>query len=288
MRSLGSRTEVGALVTLGIFTVTAILGYAFFAARPQNLALVPFAAEFFGISFRFFAQLHILLAFAALAIVLVRRAGMAWVPAMLAVCGVSFVAEHVGTGYGIPFGGYAYTSLLGARIGPRVPALIPVSWFLMALPSWIVARSLFPDRRLARVALASLGLVLWDLALDPAMSSLTSYWRWEESGPYYGMPWMNLVGWFVTGLALMAVLELFDRRGTFAALPVRWMLTYYATVLLMPIGMLVGAGAWLGVATTLAAIGVTAALVIPLRSEPGAAQPLAPGSGRSASPVGAS
>ena len=70
MRSLGSRVEVGALLTLGVFTATAVLGYAFFAARPQNLALVPFAAEFFGISFRFFAQLHILLAFGALAIVL--------------------------------------------------------------------------------------------------------------------------------------------------------------------------------------------------------------------------
>ncbi len=34
-----------------------------------------------------------------------------------------------------------------------------------------------------RVAVGALWLVAWDLALDPAMSYLTPYWRWERDGP---------------------------------------------------------------------------------------------------------
>lgn len=264
--SFGSRLEISGLVALVAFTLMALLGYGLFALRPQNLVGVPYAAEFFSISFRFFAQLHILLCFAALAIVLVSRTGLRWLPALAAVYALSFTSEHMGTGYGIPFGGYSYTTLLGIRVGPRVPALIPLSWFLMALPSWVIARAAFPGSRTARIALAAFGLVLWDLALDPAMSSLTTYWRWEETGPYYGMPWMNLVGWYVTGLALMGAIEFFARNGTLDGLPVKWMMTYWGVVLLMPIGMLSAAGSWLGVVTTLTAVGVTAGVVTKLRS----------------------
>jgi len=261
-----SRAEHAGLLVLGVFTLFALVGYAAFALRPQNLAAVPFAVGFFGVSFRFFAQLHIVLSFAALAVVLVGRTGARWVPTMLAACLVSFTAEHMGTGYGIPFGGYEYTSLLGPRIGPRVPALIPLSWFLMALPCWVIARAAFPETRSARIGLAALGLVWWDLALDPAMSSLTSYWVWHENGPYYGMPWLNLAGWFVTGLALMSVVELSSRGGVFDGLPTKWMAAYYGTVLLMPLGMLAAAGAWLGVGTTFSALGLTTAVVLLLRS----------------------
>jgi putative membrane protein len=262
VRGRTSRAERAGLTALGLFTFFALAGYALFALRPQNLALVPFAAGFFGISFRFFAQLHIVLSLVALAAILVPRIGWQWLPAMVATCALSFTAEHTGTGYGVPFGGYEYTSLLGLRIGPRVPALIPLSWFLMALPSWVIARHAFPSRRTLRILVGALALVLWDLALDPAMSSLTSYWVWHESGPYYGMPWMNLAGWFVTGVALMSALEFFARSGVFDPLPVGPMALYWGLVLLMPLGMLIAAGSWLGVMTTLAAIGLTAVGVI--------------------------
>jgi len=46
-----------------------------------------------------------------------------------------------------------------------------------------------------------------DLLLDPAMSKVTSYWVWGDVGSYYGMPWSNLIGWAITGLVLLAVLN---------------------------------------------------------------------------------
>ena len=267
MRGQGmDRWERFGLGLLFLFTLSALGGYWAFALHPEWLPQDPFALRFYSSSFRFFAQLQIIVAATALLIPLGRRMGRAWVPAFSAVFLMSFLSEYMGTGYGIPFGGYAYTSLLGPRVGPRVPALIPLSWFLMALPSWVIARAAFPDSRATRIGLAAFGLVLWDLALDPAMSSLTTYWRWEETGPYYGMPWMNLVGWFVTGLALMGAIEFLTRRGELDGLPVKWMMAYWGVVLMMPIGMLSAAGSWLGVVTTLVAVAATAAVVTIVRT----------------------
>ena len=134
------------------------------------------------------------------------------------------------------------------------------------LPSWVIARSAFPRNIALAIALGAFGLVLWDLALDPAMSALTPYWRWEDSGPYYGMPWMNPVGWFCTGILLMVALERIggDRLGN--ALPPRWMMAFYAVVTALPLGMLVAAGEWLAVFVTLGSILTTVALVTTVRA----------------------
>jgi putative membrane protein len=260
------RTERHLLTALAVFTLSAIGGYGYYALHPENLPPTDLALKFYSISFEFFAQLHILVAFGTLATLLVMRSGARWVPALVIVYALSFTSEHIGTGYGIPFGGYSYTGLLGSRLGPRVPLLIPLSWFLMAMPSWVIARYAFPQRRLQRYALGGLGLVLWDLALDPAMSFLTPYWRWEEAGPYYGMPFANLFGWFITGATLMVAIDWADRSGKLAELPVRWMGVYYGLVLLLPLGMLGAAGEWPAVATTLTAC-ITVGLIV--RATPG-------------------
>ena len=268
--STWTRFERWSLIVLAAFTAASVFGFGYYALRPENLPASGLALRFYSVSFNFFAQIHILLAFAILATILVARTGARWIPALAAVYLLSFTSEHVGTGYGIPFGGYEYTGLLGARIGPRVPALIPLSWFLMALPAWIAARRLFPGQRMAAVVLGALGLVLWDLALDPAMSFLTPYWRWEDAGPYYGMPWLNLVGWFATGLALMGVLAASHDRARFDALPVTWMLAFYGLIVLLPLGMLAAAGEWLGVVVTVAAYAATGTVLTVLGEAPSA------------------
>ncbi|NJD17919.1 MAG: carotenoid biosynthesis protein, partial [Gemmatimonadetes bacterium] len=242
------------LVALLAFTAVAVAGYWNFALHPERLPPTPLARQFFAISFQFFGRVPIVLSALALAVVLVGRLRLRWIPAMVAAYGVAFLAEHVGTGYGLPFGAYGYTELLGFKLGDRVPALIPLSWFLMGLPAWIVARAAYPESPLRRITVAALLLVAWDLALDPAMSFLTPYWLWQDSGPYYGMPWINLLGWFVTGAVIMAVFERLAPALRLGGLPVRWMGAYYLVVLLMPMGMLAAAGHWLAVAVTAAAV----------------------------------
>lgn len=249
-----------ALAALYAFTAIAVLGYGVFALHPERMPRIPWVLSFYTLSFRFFAQAHILVAAVVLAVPLVRRVRWRWVPALAIVFVLSFAAEFLSTGYGFPFGDYRYTALLGPRLGGRVPFVIPLSWFLMALPAFGLARAAFSRHAVARIGFAALLLAVWDLALDPAMSHLTAYWIWEESGSYYGMPWTNLVGWYGTGLVLMAALELLGVAGWVGRLETRWLAGYYGAVLLMPLGMMVAAGLWSGVALTILAL--TGSLVL--------------------------
>lgn len=253
-----------ALLGLVAFTTVALGGYAAFGLRPDNLPAIPWATSFYSVSFPFFARAHIGITALVLLVALAGRAGVRWLPAMAAVYLVSFLAEHLGTGYGIPFSGYAYTGLLGPKLAGRVPFLIPLSWFLMAAPAFVMARATFPDsdRTVARILLASVLLVIWDLALDPAMSFLTPYWVWDNPGSFYGMPWVNLLGWLATGLVIMSVLEGLERvgEGWSGDLSPRWAAAYYGAVLLMPLGMVTLAGLWWSSAVTLASLACAWAL----------------------------
>lgn len=247
-----------------LFTALSVAGYATFALHPQMLPDGELARSIYAVSFRSFAQLQIVLAFLAVALTLVGVAGIRWIPTLLLVAGVSFLAEHVGTAVGFPFGGYRYTGLLGPRLGERVPALIPLSWFVMAIPAYGLAGRAFrgPDRRRMRIGVAVALLVAWDLALDPAMSFLTAYWIWESPGPYYGMPWINLLGWTVTGLAIMALMETTGAHRWTREISTEWHGIFYAGVLAMPLGMVVAAGAWDAVVVTLAGVGAPAVTIL--------------------------
>ena len=244
------------------FTAFAIIGYLTFGLHPELLAGRPALTAFYGQAFTFFAQGHVWIGAAVMGLYLVRHAGMGWLPAFGAIYLVSFLSEFIGTGYGLPFGPYHYTDLLGAKWFGRVPILIPLSWFLMALPAYVVVRHRLPSgKEISRIAIAAALFVIWDLSLDPAMSHLTSYWVWGEEGMYYGMPLLNLVGWMITALVLMTLMEVFA-GAWIERLSERWMAVYYGVTLLMPMGMAAAAGLWLPVALTLGGLAACGALLV--------------------------
>jgi uncharacterized membrane protein len=249
----------GPVAALAAFSLVAVAGYAVFGRDPSRVVdLSPAAARFYGISFGFFAQVQILLAGLVLVVHLARKAGARWLPAFVAVYVASLGSELMGTAFGVPFGPYSYTELLGVKWLGLVPALIPLSWFFMAVPAYgLAARAVGADRPAGRVFLGSLLLLAWDLTLDPAMSEVTRYWVWGESGPYYGMPLMNLVGWYVTGVVLMLALEWLGARSWLAGVTARWQAAFYAANLILPLGMTLAAGFWgAAVATALVLGGV--------------------------------
>jgi putative membrane protein len=193
------------LLLQAAIVAASLLGYGIFTARPDLLMQVDPQAKFFAWAFHGFAVGNML--FGGLAVVTEAfwrdRHKAVW--AFAAVYLVSFASEFMGTSYGIPFGAYSYTSQLGIKWFDRVPLLIPVSWFTMSWACWVLARQ--RTRGASAVLLGTSLLVAWDLLLDPAMSKVTSYWVWGETGSYYGMPWMNLFGWGVTGLVLFIILS---------------------------------------------------------------------------------
>src|SRR5688500_17509026 len=200
------RAERIGLVLVYVSTLSALAGYATFGLHPEMLLRYPDASGFYAVAFGLFAQLQVWVAFAAIALYLSLRAGPRWLRAFTALYLLSLGSELAGTTLGIPFGDYRYTDALGAKWLGHVPLVIPLSWFYMAIPSYALALAALPGRvRLpGRILLGSLLLLSWDLTLDPAMSHATAYWVWGEPGAYYGMPWLNLFGWYVTGVALMS------------------------------------------------------------------------------------
>jgi putative membrane protein len=261
------RPETFALAVLAAFTAAAVAGYATFGRHPALLAAAPDAAGTYAAAFTFFPRAHVLLAFAVLALALQRRAGRRWLPAFAAVYLLSLCSELAGTTVGLPFGPYRYTDGLGVKWLGHVPALIPLSWFFMTLPSYLLASRALPPTLGARartalaVASGSLVLLAWDLALDPAMSGVTKYWVWGRDGAYYGMPFLNLVGWYVTGLALAAALRALGADAWCATLSSRWLAGFYLANLALPLGMLAAAGLW--GAVVVSAAGVALSLAAP-------------------------
>jgi uncharacterized membrane protein len=233
-----TRLERAALAVLAAFTVAAVVGFAVFGMHPELLTRTPQAMSVYGAAFVVFARGQVLLASAALGIVLGNRAGTRWVGAFAAIYLASLVSELSGTTVGLPFGPYSYTDGLGPKWFGHVPVLIPLSWFFMAVPSFALAgRLVDPRRAWVRVVAGSLVLLSWDLALDPAMSHVTKYWIWGTTGAFYGMPWLNLVGWYVTGVVLMTILTLTRADVWLANIPIRWLAGFYAANLALSLGL---------------------------------------------------
>ncbi len=132
-----------------------------------------------------------------------RRAGTA---AAATAIGTTAV-ERVGTATGFPFGRYDYTCALKPQVA-HVPAIVPLAWFALGLPARETAHAALGTRSTpaSRIVLGSAALTAWDLFLDPQMVG-EGYWRWAKRGVYRGIPLTNYLGWFITGLGVMALLE---------------------------------------------------------------------------------
>jgi putative membrane protein len=135
---------------------------------------------------------------------------------------VSWAYEQVGVTTGFVYGAYHYTDYLGLKLG-HVPLLIPLAWFMMVYPSYVIA-NLVLERRAAGtppgvaalVRLACVGAVVmtaWDLVIDPILSGpAIRAWVWETGGPYFGIPIQNYLGWLLTTFTVYLVYRVIEQR----------------------------------------------------------------------------
>ncbi len=148
---------------------------------------------------------HALVTFLALAL----KKNIRWlVLTLVIVFGFSWGVEALGVKTGYPFGHYTYTSALQPQLF-GVPLLIPFAWFMMIVPAWGMTEILLGgvEVRLGRyywlvyAGLAGLAMTAWDLYLDPQMVS-QNLWQWDVVGGYFGIPWLNFFGWWLTAFVL--------------------------------------------------------------------------------------
>jgi uncharacterized membrane protein len=169
------------------------------------LTIYSLISLFAGIPYHpFFTPLLTLLAF--IFATLHSYQSLGWKQAVLLLVltfGVSLLFESVGVATGRVYGPYYYTNKLGPKFLGLVPLLIPLAWFMMTYPSFVIARYIAPPIRQPwawRLGLAALGAVImtaWDLAMDPLMVA-GGHWVWEEPGAYFGVPLHNFAGWWLT------------------------------------------------------------------------------------------
>ena len=236
--------ERSAILTLVAVTLMAAAGYSIYALHPERLSGAPGVAAVYAVALRLFPPAQVIVGIVVLALILTRRVGLAWTPAAATLYLISLSSELLGTTAGVPFGPYRYTDGLGIKWFDHVPVLIPASWFMMALPSFALATRWITTKPFWRIVVAAGLLVSWDLALDPAMSRLMPYWIWGSRGPYYGMPLLNLGGWYVTGLALMSALALLSVDRWLVRVPTMPLAALYAANLMLPVLMAAAAGLW--------------------------------------------
>jgi len=132
--------------------------------------------------------------------------------------GISLLFECVGVATGWVYGPYHYTDKLGPRFLGLVPYLIPVAWFMMSYPSFVIADRLVPRawkrgaRLLAVAAVGGVAMTAWDVVMDPVMV-YGGHWVWDVQGAYHGIPLQNFWGWWLTVFCSYALFMLLAGRA---------------------------------------------------------------------------
>jgi putative membrane protein len=134
--------------------------------------------------------------------------GPAWTLGLVVVTvGGGLLAEAVGVRTGLPFGEYSYAGTLGPEL-LDVPVVVPLAWTMIAYPVLLAARRL--TRRWAPLV-GGLGMVAWDVFLDPQMVG-DGHWTWADPTPALpgveGIPLTNYLGWALVGTTMMLALAL--------------------------------------------------------------------------------
>jgi putative membrane protein len=133
--------------------------------------------------------------------------------ALALVSGGAWTFEALGSATGFPFGAYDYTGALQPQLA-GVPLVIPLAWFMMLVPAWAVAEAILAGHREKlgnwcaplHALLAGAAFTAWDLYLDPQMVA-HGLWAWENPGGYFGIPWINFLGWWLVATALTLLIR---------------------------------------------------------------------------------
>ncbi len=165
----------------------------------------------------------------------------------------SLILETFGVATGLLYGPYHYTNRLGPLFLGLTPYLIPITWFMMLYPayimSWMITSRLAINRQLINQLLtASIGgliMTSWDLVLDPVMVK-QSHWVWETVGDYFGIPLKNFLGWWLTSFIILFIYEKIVSRTN----PARLNLQLKAGLMSIWIYAIIGVGNIAGAAIT--------------------------------------
>ncbi len=131
------------------------------------------------------------------------------IAAIALLVGYTYVIEFIGVTTGYPYGHFQYEVTLGPMV-QGVPLGLPLFFIPLVANAYLLTILIAP--RLARYRRyrlpLALGLVMAiDLVLDPGAVAL-GFWTYLDGGVYYDVPISNYMGWVLSGLIAIGLLEL--------------------------------------------------------------------------------
>lgn len=130
---------------------------------------------------------------------------------LLALSIFAYAIEILGVQTSFPYSSFVYNHSLQPLLIAGVPWTTPFGWIPLVLASFVTAAAWVDTKKIFPVVgLATLLLVVFDLALDPGAVRL-ALWSYTHSGWYHGVPWQNFAGWLLTGSIALLGLRIASR-----------------------------------------------------------------------------
>lgn len=172
---------------------------------------------------------------------------------------ISFTAEALGVNFGLVFGSYHYTAVLGVQIF-GVPLLAALAWEPIGYAAFCITDILAPSQavnnnawvkrlplHLWLAAIGALATTAWDMMIDPIAVN-EGWWVWHEGGSYMpylkqGVPIQNFLGWlgvsFVINLIYRFIYDTVKSPARSLHLSITGPITLYASLFLTSFGVAV-------------------------------------------------
>lgn len=194
-----------AISVIVIFHVIGLIGLSMSITRPIFLEIVPW---------------HVLLMLAVI-VLNHNRVDNRFIFFLVTIFISGFAAEWIGVHKHWFFGEYTYGKTLGIQVA-GVPLIMGANWFLLTYSASVLMQRSRLRSAFFRITIGSLLLVLLDLLIEPVAARL-DYWHWAGDV----IPLKNYLSWFLAGLVMLSICELFHFKYQRVVAPVL-LLTQFA------------------------------------------------------------
>jgi putative membrane protein len=132
---------------------------------------------------------------------------------------VTNLFENLSIVTGFPFGAYHHPAAMGPRIW-HVPIIVGPIFAVAGYLAWQLAGILLGDVfgtpragvALARPVIAAFVTTSWDLCVDAIGGTVNRDWVWADGGAWFGVPWLNFLGWMLTMWVIFQLFALYRVR----------------------------------------------------------------------------
>ena len=177
------------------------------------LAIILFFASYFTVTFMdpnlaIISMISVIL-FALPSYYYLFKSTRNWLKIIISISILAYIIETIGILTGFPYTSFEYTELMGYKILGVTPIALPFAFVPLVIGAVYLAQNL--RKTWKKIMLAVAILVITDLILDPAAVSL-GIWIWEINGLYYGVPFVNFLGWILTGTISVLIFRHFETK----------------------------------------------------------------------------